>query len=75
MSEGVPPILGYGFRELRLRRIEACPFADNAASNRLLPRLGFKYEGNLRQRYLFKGRYADQLWYGLLKEEWETRSH
>jgi [ribosomal protein S5]-alanine N-acetyltransferase len=73
MSEGVPPILGYGFSKLGLHRIKACPF-DNVASNRLLLRLGFKYEGNLRQRYSFRDRYADQLWYGLLEEEWENHS-
>jgi ribosomal-protein-alanine N-acetyltransferase len=72
MSEGIPPILGYAFRKLGLHRIEACPFADNAASRRLLLRLGFKYEGDLRQRHLFRGTYTDQLWYGLLKEEWEN---
>jgi [ribosomal protein S5]-alanine N-acetyltransferase len=33
-------------------------------------RLGFKYEGNLRQRVFFRGRYLDQLYYGLLREDW-----
>ena len=73
MSEGIPPVLSYGFGDVRLHRIEACPVADNVASTTLLLRLGFKLEGNTRQRVLFRGRYYDQLWYGLLKEEWEAR--
>jgi [ribosomal protein S5]-alanine N-acetyltransferase len=72
MGEAIRPILNYGFTDLGLHRIEACPFGANSASNRLLLRLGFRYEGNLGQRHLFRGRYFDQLWYGLLKEEWEA---
>jgi len=69
MTEALPPILAYGFAGLGLHRIEACPLADNEPSKRLLLKLGFNYEGNLRQRVLFRGRHLDQLYYGLLKED------
>lgn len=68
MTEGLRPILRYGFAVVGLNRIEACPFAENTASSRLLLRLGFRYEGRMRQRALFRGRYSDQLWYGMLKQ-------
>jgi [ribosomal protein S5]-alanine N-acetyltransferase len=71
MSEALPPVLTYGFDKLRLHRIEACPFADNEASRNLLLRLGFKYEGSLRERHRFRGRYLDLTYYGLLKDEWD----
>jgi ribosomal-protein-alanine N-acetyltransferase len=64
------PVIGYGFRELELHRIEACPLASNTASRNLLLKLSFSYEGNLRQRDLFRGRFEDQAYYGLLKGEW-----
>lgn len=69
MSEALPPVIAYGFGVIGLNRIEACPFADNEASNRLLKRLGFQYEGTLRQRIFYEGRYTDQLYYGLLRSE------
>jgi len=70
MAEAIPPILGYGFSRLGLHRVEACPLADNEPSKKLLLKLGFKYEGNLRQRVFFRGHHYDQLYYGLLREDW-----
>lgn len=71
MSETLSAVLAYGFNELGLHRIEANPLAENEPSCRLLLKLGFKFEGNLRQRHFFRGRFEDQLYYGLLKEEWQ----
>jgi RimJ/RimL family protein N-acetyltransferase len=69
MTEALGPILEFGFDGMVLQRIEACPLADNAASNNLLLRLGFKKEGTLRRRVRFRGRYIDQAYYGLFREE------
>lgn len=67
-------VIRYGFSEMHLNRIEACPFSANAPSMRLLDRLGFRLEGNLRQRTFFREKYYDQLYFGLLKGEWEKNS-
>ena len=67
MSEALPPVLRFGFEGLGLHRIEACPLAENAPSKNLLLGLGFKYEGALRDRVLFKGRFVGQHYYGLLR--------
>jgi ribosomal-protein-alanine N-acetyltransferase len=66
MSEALTEVLTYGFVEMGLHRIEACPFACNFHSRDLLVKLGFRLEGTLRDRHLFHGRYLDQLYYGLL---------
>lgn len=70
MSEAVSAMIDYGFRGLKLHRMEACPLTENTPSKRLLLKLGFSYEGNLRQRYFFRDHFADQLYFGLLKEDW-----
>jgi RimJ/RimL family protein N-acetyltransferase len=70
MAEALSAVLTYGFNELGLHRIEANPLAENEHSRNLLLKLGFKYEGNLRQRHFFHAHFEDQLYYGLLKEEW-----
>lgn len=72
MAEAISAILTYGFTELRLHRIEANPLVDNTASKSLLLKLGFTYEGNLRQRHFFRDHFEDQLYFGLLKEEWHS---
>ena len=57
MTEALQAILGYGFDELDLVRIQATVMPGNTASVRLLERLGFQREGVLRayERWGSKG--------------------
>ncbi len=70
MSEAVAAILSYGFSEMGLHRIEAIIDIANERSKGLLLKLGFTYEGNLRQRYAFRDGFEDEHYFGLLKHEW-----
>ena len=71
MTEAMRAILNYGFTELGLHRVEAIIDIANEPSKALLLKLGFKYEGNLRERYYFRGRFEDEHYFGLLKDEWQ----
>ena len=70
VSEAMSAVLTYGFTELELHRIEADVAPDNTRSKNLLLKLGFTFEGNLRQRYFFRGQFEDEYYFGLLKDEW-----
>ena len=70
MFEAMSAILTYGFTELGLHRVEAIIDTANERSKGLLLKLGFTYEGNLRQRYSFRDRFEDEHYFGLLKHEW-----
>ena len=70
MTEAVAAVLTYGFTELGLHRIEAIIDMANERSKGLLLKLGFIYEGNLRQRYSFRDRFEDEHYFGLLAHEW-----
>ena len=70
MSEVLPFVISYGFKELELNRIEAAPLGKNKRSSNVLVKLGFTDEGRLRQRVLFRDSYEDQMYFGLLKNEW-----
>lgn len=70
MSEAAKEVVRFGFEDLGLHRIEADPLSINGPSQNVLVKLGFKLEGTLRERQLFHGRYLDQLYFGMLKEEW-----
>lgn len=69
-AEAVAAVVRYGFTEMELHRIEACPLARNAPSHRLLLRLGFVLEGTLRDRVRRADGFEDQAYYGLLRDEW-----
>lgn len=71
-TEAVTALIGYGFRGLRLNRVEAFCMPRNAASGRVLEKAGMKYEGLLRQYERIKGRYVDFRVYGILREEWRA---
>ena len=70
MTEGLHEMLGFGFDEMALNRIEADVTVGNEASVRVLDKLGFQREGLLRQRGFWKGGYHDLLLFSLLRSDW-----
>ena len=72
-TEAADAMLELGFRELGLDRIYAQVLAGNAASCRVLEKLGMLPEG-VRRRHVRKGRRLhDVNLYGVLREEWLDR--
>lgn len=69
MTEAVKQICRYIFGRSDVIRIYAEPFADNAASCRVLEKAGFQYEGTLRKNAVKNGRTVDMKLYALLKTE------
>ena len=70
IAEAISAILTYGFTELQLHRIEAVTDPRNTPSQNLLLKLGFTYEGNLRERFFFRNQFLDAHYFGLLQNEW-----
>jgi RimJ/RimL family protein N-acetyltransferase len=71
-SEAARALLDYGFRELRLNRIEAMHFARNPASGRVMRKIGMQREGTCRQHVKKWGRYEDTEQYAILRRDWEA---
>jgi RimJ/RimL family protein N-acetyltransferase len=69
-AEAARAIVQFGFTELKVHRIWAWCIADNAASTRVLEKIGFKLEGRLREKEYFKSYWWDTLMYGILESEW-----
>jgi ribosomal-protein-alanine N-acetyltransferase len=70
MHEALGALLDRAFGAMALRRLEAEVDVRNAASSRVLQRLGFTREGLLRQRWVGKGEAKDVEIFGLLRDEW-----
>ena len=70
-SEGVGRLLGYLFEEINLHRVRANCDPQNAASIRLMKRLGMRHEGRWIKSLWYKGAWADEDWFAILREEWE----
>jgi hypothetical protein len=61
------------FTTHKVHRLSAYPPAFNRLAQRIAMRLGFKWEGNIRQQFLYENRYHDILVYGLLAQEFAAR--
>ncbi|MFA6428273.1 MAG: GNAT family N-acetyltransferase [Candidatus Buchananbacteria bacterium] len=67
MTKAVKEITKYGFIELGLRRIQASVFPFNKASQRILVKAGYKFEGILRKNVVKQGRLLDECVYAKVK--------
>ena len=75
MSEAISPIIDYGFMQMKLNRIEAFIEPENIASIKLIKKLNFVKEGQLREHYYnYKNdRIEDSMVYSLLRREYEKK--
>jgi len=69
-TETVNRLLSFGFKELKLHRMEAGCAVNNVASTRVLLKAGFKQEGIKRKHLPLETGWADCLEYGILSAEY-----
>lgn len=72
-TEACSKLIDFVFKDLKLNRITLYAYVDNEASNALARKLGFSYEGCLRDYHKAKstGKIQDANVYGLLKTDWK----
>ena len=67
-TSAVKQICDFMFSNTDIIRIYAEPFANNAASCRILEKAGFSYEGTLRKNAVKNGAVIDMRMYALVKD-------
>jgi len=72
--EATGVLIKYCFQEINLRRIATGAYSFNKRSIRALLSVGFRKEGRQLQIVFKNGKYHDNILFGLLKKEWETRT-
>ncbi len=72
-TAAVQTVLRFVFERLNFNRVELRCASHNAASQRLAKRLGFSWEGMLRQAELIGDTYVDHYVYSLLRSEFDTQ--
>lgn len=70
VTEALSLVTARAFERLNLLRIFALPFADNAASIRVLEKAGYAREGQLRSSAVKYGQPRDQLVYARVNDRW-----
>ncbi len=69
-TEAVRAVLRFGFKEVGLNRISAVCHVENAASERVMRKVGMTYEGTVREGYWVKGGFESRKLYSILRREW-----
>ncbi len=73
-TEAARAVLRYGFQELSLHRIEAAHYPRNAASGRVLTKIGMRLEGVMRGDLLKGDVFEDSVMYAILATDDATRN-
>ena len=67
-------LLRFAFTEINLKRVTLTVFEYNPRAVRSYEKAGFRHEGRKRQALNREGRRWDELYMGLLREEWLERN-
>ena len=73
-TEAARAVMRFGFETLGLHRIFAMHFSRNAASGRVLQKIGMRHEGTLRQHLKKWDQYVDLECYGMDRGEFQSLS-
>lgn len=69
-SDVMNVLLRYAFTEINLKRVTLTVFEYNPRAIRSYEKAGFRHEGRLRRLLNREGRRWDELFMGILREEW-----
>jgi len=72
-SQALIIVLDYYFNELNYQKCRATVFEYNKRSQEFHERFGFVREGSLRNEIYTRGRYYDEVYYGILKDEFNGK--
>jgi RimJ/RimL family protein N-acetyltransferase len=74
-TEAVGAMLHWAYNALDLNRVDAELDTRNAASARVLEKLGFEQEGLRREDCVVAGEVSDSWIYGLLRRDWKAQAN
>jgi RimJ/RimL family protein N-acetyltransferase len=74
-TEATRMIVGYGFEQLGLHRIELTVYRFNPRAQHVYEKVGFVTEGVLRDALRWNGGYVDATVMSILAGEWNSRDH
>jgi ribosomal-protein-alanine N-acetyltransferase len=74
VTEAVGEVIKYSFERLNLNRIQIHSVVENIASSRVAEKVGMKFEGILRERFIMKGEFVNVKIYSILKKEWMNKN-
>ncbi|MBI9071821.1 MAG: GNAT family N-acetyltransferase [Melioribacteraceae bacterium] len=69
MTEVLNAVVRFCFEQIMINRIEAHSFVANIASQQVLKKCGFEYEGTLREKMIIKNKFVDLKLFSILRND------
>jgi ribosomal-protein-alanine N-acetyltransferase len=69
-TEAVKTILEFCFNQINFHKVQVCHKEGNLASQGVIKKCNFIYEGTLRDFFYMDGKYINRLYYSMLKKEY-----
>ena len=69
-TDAAKVILNYGFKKLKLHRIQLDVYSFNKRAVKVYKRIGFRLEGVMRDHVRFEGKYYSAYLMSMLESEW-----
>lgn len=69
-TEAVKAILEFSFNKVNFHKVQVCHKDGNVASQGVIRKCGFTFEGTLRDFFFMDGKYVSRLYYSMLKSEY-----
>ena len=69
-TEAVKAVLEYCFNKVNFHKVQVCHKEGNIASQGVIRKCNFTYEGTLRDFFYMEGKYVNRLYYSMLKSEY-----
>lgn len=73
-TEAARRVLAFAFHDLQAHRVVAFCNVDNAASVRVMDKLGMLQDGRLRETRWWNGAWQDEFVYAILDRDWECQA-
>ncbi len=73
-TEALGAVLAYAFRKLELNRLEGRCLVQNLSSQRVMEKVGMRFEGILREKLNVKGVYQDVKYFAALRQDYLARN-
>jgi RimJ/RimL family protein N-acetyltransferase len=67
-TEAIKLVVAYAFEVLKLHKLTAGAYMNNAGSVKIFKKAGFSIEGLRKRQYLYKGRYVDAVLFGIFRK-------
>ena len=70
-TEACRAVIRYGFEKIGFNKVQICCRPANVASNKVIDKCGFTYEGTLREYFYRDGKYEGRKFYSILRSEYK----